>query len=267
MRCKFFGLFLFIGILLPIWAYADEGPHVEMFSPQGTVKGVRQVSVRFSEQMVPFGDPRGLIEPFDIDCPEKGTSRWADGKNWIYDFERNLPAGVRCEFRLKPGLKALSGNEIGGQQRFLFLDGWSGHQGLRSLMKERGSMKSRSSSLPWMRNPTEESVLQHVTFSVEGIQDQIGIRIVEGKEREEIFKVPVPIPEAPLSSHGLHPEQTAFSCRHEGGSGLGKGGDVKDRCRDRYRTRSFASRRESPFCLGSPARGRIQRQAASPSHP
>ena len=36
--------------------------------------------------------------------------------------------------------------------------------------------------------PSEESVLQQVTFSVEGIQNQIGIRIVEGKEREEIFK-------------------------------------------------------------------------------
>ena len=73
--------------------------------------------------MVPFGDPSGLIEPFDIDCPEKGTSRWADGKNWVYDFDRNLPAGVRCAFKLKPGLKALSGNAIGGQQDFSFSTG------------------------------------------------------------------------------------------------------------------------------------------------
>ena len=58
--------FLVLFIMRP--SYGEENPRVEIFSPQGAVKGVRQVSVRFSEQMVPFGDPRGLIEPFDINC-------------------------------------------------------------------------------------------------------------------------------------------------------------------------------------------------------
>ena len=39
-----------------------------------------------------------------------------------------------------------------------------------------------------MRNPTRNPCFRHATFSVEGIQDQIGIRIIEGKEREAIFK-------------------------------------------------------------------------------
>jgi len=54
---------------------------VDVFSPQGEVKGVRQIAVRFSEPMVAFGDPR-LPEPFEIDCPAPGTARWADQKNW-----------------------------------------------------------------------------------------------------------------------------------------------------------------------------------------
>ncbi len=128
MRPK--SLVLFFCFFVSSVAYAQEGPKVEIFSPQGTVKTVRQVSVRFSEQMVPFGDPRGLIEPFDIECPEKGTSRWADVKNWVYDFERDLPAGVQCEFKLKPGLKALSGREIVGEKTFLFLHGRSRDQGI-----------------------------------------------------------------------------------------------------------------------------------------
>ena len=33
---------------------AAETPQVELFSPEGTVKDVRQVTVRFTEQMVPF---------------------------------------------------------------------------------------------------------------------------------------------------------------------------------------------------------------------
>ena len=59
---------------------------VELFSPQGEVKGVRQVTARFAKPMVAFGDPR-LPEPFAVDCAEKGSGRWADTRNWIYDFE------------------------------------------------------------------------------------------------------------------------------------------------------------------------------------
>src|SRR4030042_5674121 len=123
MKLRLLGMFLVINVLFIPLVHAEEGPQVEVFSPQGTVKTVRQVSVRFSEQMVPFGDPRGLIEPFDIDCSEKGSSRWADGKNWVFDFENDLPAGIRCEFRLKPVLKALSGKEMVGQQVFSFSTG------------------------------------------------------------------------------------------------------------------------------------------------
>ena len=101
-------LSLFLVFSFICTASAQESPRVEIFSPQGIIKGVRQVTARFSEQIVSFGDPR-LVEPFDIKCPEKGQARWADGKNWIYDFDRDVPAGVKCEFTLKAGLKSLDG--------------------------------------------------------------------------------------------------------------------------------------------------------------
>jgi uncharacterized protein YfaS (alpha-2-macroglobulin family) len=187
MTNKRFGLILLFCLFLPVSAFAADAPWVEVFSPQGIVKEVRQVTVRFSEQMVPFGDPSGLIEPFDIDCPEKGAGRWADGKNWVHDFDRNLPAGIRCTFKLKPELKALSGNGIGGQQHFSFSTG--GPAIKASIPYEgEGIDEDQIFILTLDAEPCEESVLQHVTFSVEGIQDQIGIRIVEGKEKERIFK-------------------------------------------------------------------------------
>src|SRR6266487_1083001 len=67
--------------------YAEEGARVEFFSPRGVVKGVRQVTARFSEPMTTFGDPRNE-SPFDVACSEKGSGRWADVKNWAYDFDR-----------------------------------------------------------------------------------------------------------------------------------------------------------------------------------
>src|SRR5512146_2398286 len=123
MKLRALGILLGISVLFIPLAYAEEGPQVEVFSPQGTVKTVRQVSVRFSEQMVPFGDPRGGIEPFDIVCSEKGTGRWADGKNWVFDFDKDLPSGIRCEFKLKPELKSLSGKDLAGQKVFSFSTG------------------------------------------------------------------------------------------------------------------------------------------------
>src|SRR3954451_11288817 len=107
-------------------SYAVRGQQlavIEMFSPQGEVKSIRQVQARFSEPMVPLGDPREVVTPFDVSCPEKGAGRWADGRNWVYDFDKDLPAGVRCEFKVREGLKTLAGKEIGGQKGFWFSTG------------------------------------------------------------------------------------------------------------------------------------------------
>ncbi len=84
-----------IALLAFALATQASAQSVEFFAPRGEVKGVRQVTARFAKPMVPFGDPRE-VDPFTIDCAEKGTGRWADPRNWVYDFARDLPAGVRC---------------------------------------------------------------------------------------------------------------------------------------------------------------------------
>ena len=188
MTSKYIGILFTICVFINPVVYAQDGPLVEMFSPQGTVKTIRQVSARFSEQMVPLGDPQGVIEPFDIDCPEKGTSRWADGKNWIYDFERDLPAGIRCEFKLKPGLKTLSGKEVTGKKQFSFS---TGGPAIKSSIPDEGAQSLDEEQIFFLTldaEPDEASVIQSVFFSIEGIQDQVGIKIVSGKEKEEILK-------------------------------------------------------------------------------
>ncbi len=102
-------------VLLTTFAMASpqqpdtSGPaRIEFFSPQGTVKNVRQVQVRFSEPIVPFGHPREVEEPFEIDCSQTGTARWVDGQNWAFDFERDLPAGIECLFTLKDDLETVA---------------------------------------------------------------------------------------------------------------------------------------------------------------
>ncbi len=215
MRQKIFGLFLFLVFFLSNSVYAEDGPKVEMFTPQGTVKDVRQVACRFSEQMVPFGDPRGLIDPFEITCSEKGTSRWADGKNWVYDFSEDLPAGILCEFRLKPDLKTLGEKEIVGQKAFSFSTGGPSIQasvpgdGAESIDEEQVFILTLDAE------PVKDSVLQNVTFSVEGLQDHVGIKLIEGKERDEVLKVwygnPTEIPILLIQSKQRFPAEARVS--------------------------------------------------------
>src|SRR4030042_363240 len=216
MKLRTVGLVLVFFLSVIPFVFAEDKPSVEMVSPQGTVKGVRQVSARFSAQMVPCGDPRGFIEPFEIDCPEKGTGRWADGKNWVFDFERDLPAGVQCTFRLKSGLKTFSGKEIEGQKEFSFS---TGGPSIKNSTPYEGSHIDEEQIFILTLDAEAEnaSVLKKAFFSVEGIQDHIGIRVIEGKEREEIVKArfryqgPPQLPMILIQSKQLFPAKAKVS--------------------------------------------------------
>jgi hypothetical protein len=60
---------------------AAAAASVQSFTPEGYMRGVRQVQVRFAQDMVALGDPR-LPDPFLIDCEAPGHGRWADTRNW-----------------------------------------------------------------------------------------------------------------------------------------------------------------------------------------
>ncbi len=61
--------YLILISLLPLGIAKAEEPRIKIFSPQGTMKSVRQVRAMFSEPVVAFGDPR-LTDPFKINCPD-----------------------------------------------------------------------------------------------------------------------------------------------------------------------------------------------------
>ena len=179
---------LFALVLLPAAApTAIAGPKVESFSPQGTVKGVRQVVARFSEPMVPFGDPR-LGEPFAIDCPEAGKGRWADARNFVYDFDRDLPAGVRCTFTLKPKLKTLDGKSLTGTQLFSFS---TGGPAVRLSAPYEGASNIDEQQIFLLGLDTgalAASIEEHVHCAIEGIAERVGVRLVAGEERKTVIE-------------------------------------------------------------------------------
>ncbi|MDO9194796.1 MAG: Ig-like domain-containing protein, partial [Undibacterium sp.] len=110
---------LFSSLLLSSSAQAAS---VIRFSPQGEIAQIRQVRATFSEAAVAFGDPKAP-SPFDVKCSEAGTAHWADDKNWVFDFNRDLPPATQCAFNLKAGFKTVAGNAIVGKSSFAFSTG------------------------------------------------------------------------------------------------------------------------------------------------
>ena len=179
MRSSWFAVLLWLG------AAGAPAAQVDVFSPQGEVKGVRQVAVRFSDPMVAFGDPR-LPDPFDIDCPAPGTGRWADSRNWTFDFAHDLPAGLRCTFRLKPDAISLAGDTITADQSFAFNTG--GPAVLEMLPHEGNAVDEEQVFLLGLDAPvTEQSLLTSAYCDVRGIAERIPVRIIAGDERKALL--------------------------------------------------------------------------------
>ena len=163
-------------------ADASHTTRIESFSPQGQVKGVRQVTARFASPMVALGDPR-LDDPFRIDCAAPGKGRWADGRNWVYDFDDDLPAGLRCEFTLKPGLKALDGTDLQAAQVYGFSTG--GPAIMASLPREgwQDLDENQVFLLKLDAPATSGSVQAHAYCVVDGLAERVPVEVLIGAER------------------------------------------------------------------------------------
>jgi uncharacterized protein YfaS (alpha-2-macroglobulin family) len=187
MRARWF-LSIAAAVLLQTSLFAQtQQARIESFSPSGTVKRIRQVQVRFSESMVPFGDLRNVAQPFEITCSESGKPRWMDDRNWVYDFDRDLPAGVQCEFKVREGLSSLAERGIAPPHSYRFSTG--GPAILRSNPYEGRSIDENQIFILQLDADTKEaSVLKNAYFAVDGISSRIAARIISGNERKAIIQ-------------------------------------------------------------------------------
>jgi uncharacterized protein YfaS (alpha-2-macroglobulin family) len=166
---------------------SHDSTRIEFFSPQGTVKDIRQVSVRFTSPMVALGDPR-LPDPFKIDCPASGKGRWADGRNWIYDFDSDLPAGVSCRFTPRSELRALDGSTVSGDEAYAFNTGGPAvvasfpHEGWEEIDEDQVFLLKLDAPA------TTETIETNAHCVIEGITEQVPVQVLRGEARDAILK-------------------------------------------------------------------------------
>ncbi|WP_295644947.1 MG2 domain-containing protein [uncultured Methylibium sp.] len=158
-------------------------------SPQGEVAQVRQVTVKFSEAVVAFGDPR-LPDPAAVQCEgaaPAGAGRWASDRVWLYDFREALGPGVRCTLKARPDWKPGVGGPLGGRTEFTFS---TGGPALLSVRPWPGSdvAEDQHFLLELSGPAVEASVAAKAWCEVDGIGDRLPLRVVTGAPREQLLK-------------------------------------------------------------------------------
>ena len=112
---------LAVAAILPLAAIGDSAPEVVMATPgsAGLSGGaIDRYTMRFSEAMVPLGDPRAAA-PAKMECSVPSTGRWVDPKTYVFEFAKVLPGGLTCKVTLRDGLKSVRGVAAGGTSEFL----------------------------------------------------------------------------------------------------------------------------------------------------
>lgn len=162
-----------------------QSPAVESFSPEGEARQLRQVKVLFATQMVPFGEPTA-VQPFEVNCPAPGKGRWVDGRNWVYEFERDLPAGLRCAFETRAALRDVAGEAVAPSRHEFSTGGpaivdslpWDGEEGI-----DENQVFVLALDAP----VNEATVLQNVWCDVQGRAERVPVKLVTGKERKAVL--------------------------------------------------------------------------------
>jgi len=163
---------------------------VQKLSPQGVVNEVRQVVLRTDQDAVRFGDPQAAA-PAAVTCSDEksaqGTSRWNSAREWVWQFERPVPPGVRCQVQLNKTFQSAEKQTLKGAARYQFevagpyvTQAWP--FSYESIEEEQVFV------LRFNAVPTPQSVQAHAYCRSQEVGERIPVRWVEGAVAQEIVQ-------------------------------------------------------------------------------
>ncbi|MCV2367633.1 alpha-2-macroglobulin family protein [Roseateles oligotrophus] len=179
---------------LGLWLLAITCAHATTVtvSPSGEVAEVRQIRLGFSEAVVAAGDPR-LPAPASLHCSDaagvvkpSGSARWSTAREWLFDLNEPLAAGLKCQILLKDDFKPIA-SAITGPREFAFGTGaaivlqtwpWSGSQieeDQHFLLKLNGGLSAAE-------------VAKRAWCEVEGLGERLPALIADDAARAAVMK-------------------------------------------------------------------------------
>ena len=163
---------------------------ITSLSPQGEVSRIRQVVAKFDESAVNFGDPKAPA-PLSLSCSDaaatKGNGRWISDREWAFQFENDLPPGINCSLQVVSGTKSPSGAALTGPSSYKFNSGGPFISSLQPGTYERID-EEQYFLLQLNGQASLKSVQDNVWCQAEGLGERIPVKLIAGKEREELLK-------------------------------------------------------------------------------
>ena len=179
-----------ITVLMAAAALQAQALQITSLSPQGEVAQIRQVVAKFDVAAVNFGDPKAPA-PLSLNCSDaqasKGSGRWINDREWVFEFANDLPPGVRCTVTAVSGFKSTSGALLAGAISYQFNSGGPFIQNL--LPGTYQPIDEEQYFVLQLNGPAAQaSMLQNVWCSVEGLGERVPVRLIGGAEREALLK-------------------------------------------------------------------------------
>jgi alpha-2-macroglobulin len=163
---------------------------ITSLSPQGEVAQVRQVVVKFDQGAVSFGDPKAA-SPVNISCSDaqasKGSGRWISEREWAYEFENDLPPGVRCAVQVASSFKGPKAEAISGNAQYAFS---TGGPFVRRILPSPVNRidEEQFFVLELSGAAAPATVASNVWCTIEGVGERVNVKMIEGGQRAELLK-------------------------------------------------------------------------------
>ena len=176
---------------LSVVAFDALAATVSSFSPQGEATQVRQIVVKFDQPAVAFGDA-GAADPVEVSCPVsppiQGAGHWLNARNWVYDFEQELPAGVVCNARLRTGAQGFLSGGLKGDAQYTFNTGAPAIQTTQPA--EGASIAEDQIFVLRLSGPASlQSIRARVWCAVEGLGERVPVRLIDGSDRATVIRL------------------------------------------------------------------------------
>jgi uncharacterized protein YfaS (alpha-2-macroglobulin family) len=188
-------LLVFVSVLVVLLTGSLRATEVVSVFPQGAVKKVQQVTVRFSSDMVAMGDPRSVKDPFKMDCKTNQKTqpafktRWADNRNWSLDFDKPLEAGIRCTLKAAGNLKDLAGEKVDALQEYTFSTAGPALLGVAPIY---GQIEPEQYFVALTDGPMDlKSVAEGAYFEVSGMPDKVKATVITPKDRTALIEAAI----------------------------------------------------------------------------
>ncbi|MEO7400161.1 MAG: MG2 domain-containing protein, partial [Polaromonas sp.] len=163
---------------------------ISSLSPQGEVSQVRQVVAKFDAAAVNFGDAKAPA-PLTLSCSDpqatKGSGRWTSEREWVFQFDHDLPPGIRCDLSVVSSFKSPSGPILTGVGSYKFNSGGPFVQSLRPGTYQPID-EEQYFTLQLNGQATLQSLRDKVWCSVEGLGERVPVRLIEGADRAALLK-------------------------------------------------------------------------------